>query len=419
MFGWEFPPHNSGGLGVACEGLVRALLSQGEEVIFVLPKKLEHTIQETKTFKIRFADQTPLGKKMLTMKTHAVNVALSPYLNPATYGESLKWLLARLQKNNKNLYYSSTLFGEVLRYGELARHIAETEQFDVIHAHDWLSFPAAIIAKQVSRKPLVVHVHATEFDRSGGKNITSSNVAEIEKEGLEQADAIVTVSALTKNNIAKHYNIIPEKITVVHNAIEYADIVKHGTLDEKLSALRASGKKIVLFLGRITIQKGPDYFIRTAAEVVKHYPNVVFVFAGSGDMEIQMIELAAKLGIANKMIFTGFLRGKDNSNAYKMADLYVLPSVSEPFGLTVLESLINGTPALISKTSGVSEVLSHALKVDFWDIKEMTNKIVAVLENPELCKELRANGFEEAKRFSWKNSAKKCMALYRTLTHKK
>jgi glycosyltransferase involved in cell wall biosynthesis len=420
MFGWEFPPHNSGGLGTACEGLVRGLLSKGVSVTFVLPKQLGHQEASTDSFKMLFADcakDPDLAKLNEKLSVIEVDSPLSPYITSKAYEELIEQERIRLKLQDENSYYSNSLFGEVLRYAVLARKIALTEEFDVIHAHDWLSFPAGMAAKQASGKPLIAHVHATEFDRSGGNNVYG-RVYDIERKGIEEADAVIAVSHFTKKKLVDHYSAEPEKVHVVHNAVEYQELMQQGTIDEKMAGLKATGNKIVLFVGRITLQKGPDYFLQAARKVIDRYKKVVFVVVGSGDMEIKMIETAAELDIADKVVFAGFLRGKDLARAYKMADLYILPSVSEPFGITPLESMSHETPVLVSKQSGVSEVITHALKVDFWDTDEMANKIVAVLQYPELYHTLRENGFEEIKRFSWKTAAGKCAELYEKMFKK-
>ncbi len=390
MFGWEFPPFNSGGLGVACEGLTKALASQGIKISFVLPKKIDC---RSSFCKIIFADET--------LKIKAVNFLLSPYITSKSY----KNLVGAIQKPG---IYSPGLVGEVMRYSKEAKKIALLEYFDIIHAHDWLSFPAGLEAKKVSGKPLVVHVHATEFDRSGGNNV-NQQIYEIEKEGLEKSEVVIAVSNFMKNKLIQYYGINPGKIRVVYNATEHKDPPR---LDEGLFGLKSAGKKIVLFVGRITLQKGPDYFLQAAKKVLEKNPDVFFIITGSGDMETQIIEESAKLDIADKVLFTGFLRGDALSKVYRMADLYVLSSVSDPFGITVLESLTYGTPVLISKQSGVSEALSHCLKVDFWDTNEMANKILTVLEYPELYQCLKENGSQEVKKFSWDDSAQKCIEVY-------
>ena len=308
-------------------------------------------------------------------------------------------------KKNKAAKYSSSLIEEVKRYAENAYEIAEGEDFEVIHAHDWLTYEAGIIAKEVSKKPLVVHVHATEWDRTGGNGVNSV-VYEIEKRGMEKADLIIAVSNFTKEKIVKYYGINSNKIVVVHNAVEkFADRSYDFPIKEN--------KKIVLFLGRITIQKGPDYFIYMSKIVSEHIKDVKFVVVGDGDMKRFMIDKAGEMGILDKYLFTGFLRGEDIQKAYQIADVYVMPSVSEPFGITPLESIANGTPSLISKQSGVSEVVGHALKTDFWDVEEMANKIICLLKYKELLSCLRENGLREVKKFNWDNVADKCIELYK------
>ena len=390
MLGWEFPPHNSGGLGVACEGLAKALLQSDVEVLFVLPRRIDAGESRVP---LVFAD---IGK--VTVKT--VDTALSPYMTSSAYNE----LRLKLPGN----IYGATLFEEVARYAIAIRDIAEREQFDVIHAHDWLSFLAGIEAKRVSKKPLVLHVHATGYDQSG-KNGVDSRVFAIEKLGFEAADAVVTVSGYTKSMVEGFYGVPQEKIHVVYNGVEAH---KHEGDRGDILKLKREGKKLVLFVGRLSLHKGPDYFLRAAQRTLEYYPDAYFVVSGGGEMEWQVIDLAAKLGIGDRVFFAGFVRGAELDRLYRAADLYVLPSVSEPFGIAPLEALINGTPVLVSKQSGVAEVLSHALKVDFWDTDEMANQIIAVLKNEPLSRQLTVYGKEEAYRLTWKRAAEKCRELY-------
>ncbi|RMF55440.1 glycosyltransferase family 1 protein [Candidatus Woesearchaeota archaeon] len=393
MLGWEFPPYNQGGLGVACEGLARSLAKKGIDVTFVLPIEIDDDSPQER-LKIIGADSKKLRLK-------AIDSSLYAYADPAEYE-----IIMRQRKGKKGLIYGKNLFQEVLRFAEKIKEIAKTEEFDVIHAHDWLTYKAGINAKELTNKPLVIHVHATEFDRTGGNGI-NQGVYEIEKEGMEKADKILTVSNYTKNMIIKYYAADPKKIEVVHNAVAFND-----SYFNKQQSPISKENQIVLFLGRITLQKGPDYFLYAAKRVLDVNPNVTFVMAGSGDMHGFIIEKAAQLGIADKFLFTGFLRGKDIDRAYSMADLYVMPSVSEPFGITPLEALRNNTPVIISKQSGVSEVLSHCLKVDFWDIDRMADQILAVLKYQQLKKCMVENGVAEVKTFSWDNSADKCIKAY-------
>ncbi len=390
MFGWEFPPHNSGGLGTACFGLTRALAARKIKVLFILPKNVAVS---SSFMSILFADEHKV--KFLEIET-----TLRPYVTSGGYIHERDKIISDI--------YGNTLMQEVRRYAFRAHEIAKKENFDIIHAHDWLSFLAGVEAKKVSGKPLILHMHATEFDRTGGQGM-NQDVYKIERDAMNYADGIIAVSSFTKQKIVERYGIPAEKIEVVHNGIDECDYVN---IPEKLLALKKVGQKIVLFAGRITIQKGPEYFILAAKRVLEHNQNVIFLVAGSGDMERQMMLEAATLGISNNVIFVGFLRGDDLNAVYKSADLFVMPSVSEPFGITPLESIIAGAPVLISKQSGVSEVLTHALKVDFWDTENMANKILSVLSHKSLKETLWANSREEVKKVTWDAASKKCIDYY-------
>jgi len=375
MFGWELPPFNSGGLGTACLGLARALVRNNTDITFVLPKRL-----------------------------------------PLAY-DFLKIVFADLPEFSSSAYsrYGKNLLEEVYCFSERAAALARREKFDLIHAHDWLTFGAGLAARDISRRPLLAHVHATEFDRTGGQRVNPAVYA-LEKEGMERADGIIAVSRRTKNLISEHYGIKPQKIRVIHNGIEEKDYPPRPPAKDLLQ-LKKLGEKIVLFVGRLTLQKGPDYFLRAAKLVLRLRPETIFVIAGAGDMEGQIINQAIALGIAERVLFAGFLRGEELNRLYELADVYVLPSVSEPFGITPLEALINGTPVLISKQSGVAEVLNHALKVDFWDVGEMANQIIAVLDYPALQDLLWTAGGEEVRKITWQAAAQKCVNLYEeTLT---
>jgi len=395
MFGWEFPPHNSGGLGTACYGLARSLSAGRVSVAFVLPKKLDGLSHDF--LRILFAN-------VRNIKFRGVKTLIHPYITSDLYDEYLR-------TTPEYELYGLNLFDEVRRYGLQARLIAHEEAFDVIHAHDWLSFRAGMEAKRISGKPLILHVHATEFDRTGGH--PNQYIYDEERRGLEAADCIIAVSQLTKNIVVDHYGIPAEKVVVVHNGIDASE--HHHPLPPALLHVRAAGKKIVLFVGRITIQKGPDYFIKTAKRVLEFDPNVLFVVSGSGDMERQIIRLAADLGLGDKVIFAGFVRGEELMQLYRAADLFVMPSVSEPFGLTALEALANGTPILVSKQSGVSEVLTHALKSDFWDIDDMADKILGVIGSKGLHDTLGELGARDVEHITWKSAAGKCTQIYREL----
>jgi len=386
MFGWEFPPLNSGGLGTACYGLTKSLSKKGVGITFVLP--------HAGNIKADF-----LKLISANVKIKKISSLLMPYLTSMTYNK------IKDSSKSPNIY-GSTLFEEVHRYTEEAANIARQEKFDIIHSHDWMTYGAGIKAKETTKKPLVIHVHATEFDRTGGHGV-NQYVYDLEKRGMLFADSIITVSNFTKNKIIQHYGINPDKITVVHNSIETA----HSSHDKELVDIKKHNR-VVLFLGRVTLQKGPDYFLYAAKKVLEHDQNVLFIVAGSGDMEAFIIEKAAELGIADKFLFAGFLVGEEVDKAYQMADLYVMPSVSEPFGLTALEAMRNNTPIIISKQSGVSEVVNHCLKVDFWDINEIANKILAALRYSVLHNALKENALYEIKKFSWDEPAKKCIEVY-------
>ena len=426
MLGWEFPPFISGGLGTACYGLTRAMSQAGTEVVFVLPRPVgpEHAshvkmagaggvcVKGSEVFQTQdFAN--------VTFRT--VPSVLQPYQDAESYeqmirehgsdmvsGEELMQLHEFFSECQSSGQYGRDLYQEVQRYARLATLIAREERFDVIHAHDWMTYPAGIAVSAMSGRPLVVHIHSTEFDRSGEH--VNQMVYDIERQGMHYASRVIAVSHLTRNIVTKRYSVPAEKVSVVYNAIERDGRHFNGT-----ARGISKDEKIVLFLGRITMQKGPEYFLAAAKKVLQVMDNVKFVMAGSGDMVRRTIEMAAEMGIGHKVLFTGFLRGEDVDKVFQMADLFVMPSVSEPFGLVPLEALRNDVPVIISKQSGVAEVLQHALKVDFWDINEMANKIVAVLRHPPLQITLREHGNFEVRKLSWADSAEQCRKIYESV----
>ena len=401
MFGWEFAPVYSGGLGVACAGLTKGLVNNGAKITFVIPKKVNNP-----DCHVNLVSAAEMMENVKTFKKININSPLTPYMTCQSYSKEYSSISSKKSKKGEysdNLY-GKNLFDEVHRYAETAKEIAEQEQFEVIHAHDWMTFKAGINAKKKSKKPLIVHVHATEFDRTGGNGV-NQQVYDIEREGMHHADKVITVSNFTKNMAVKHYGINPDKIEVVHNAIDLEDYyVESPKLSDK--------DKIVLFLGRITLQKGPDYFVQMAKKVSEAIPEAKFIVAGSGDMEMKMIMQAAEAGIGDKMLFAGFLRGDDIIKAYRMADVYVMPSVSEPFGLTPLEAIKNGTPTIISKQSGVSEILENTIKIDFWDIDKMSNMVAGILKYPLARQEMSEQGLREVRKINWDASARKVMDIY-------
>lgn len=396
MFGWEFPPYNSGGLGVACQGLARALAARNVELTFVLPRKIGVSDE---AFRFRFAD-------VPNMTIEEIDSLLVPYITSEKY----KMLVNGMEENGP---YGSTLFEEVRRYGVLAKGIAKSERPDIIHAHDWFSFRAGMESRKATGKPFIAHVHSTEVDRTTGNPY--KYIYDEEKRGIDGADRVITVSDFTKHVLIDKYGADAIKINIVHNGIDAGNYRVGRELPSGLTTLKKKGYKIVLFVGRITIMKGVDYLVKAAKRVLEYDPKVMFVIVGSGDMEGQVMQQAAGLGISNKVLFPGFIRGQELSDIYKSADLFVMPSVGEPFGLVSLESLLNGTPVLISKQSGVSEVLPNALKTDFWDVDDMADKILSVLKYKSLRNELSINGARDAASCNWENAAEKCENIYTKL----
>jgi len=307
--------------------------------------------------------------------------------------------------------YAGDLFGETQRYADLCRDLARGVEFDAIHAHDWPTFPAAAAVADETGKPLILHVHSTEFDRSG--EYIHQQIYEIERAGMHRADAVIAVSQLTANLLAQRYGVPQDKITVIYNGIENGPQLP-GDADTATVRVEKDDK-IVLYLGRVTHQKGPEYFVAAAKRVLEKMDNVKFVVAGSGDRIKQCIELAAREGIGHRVMFTGFLAEEEVHRIFKMADLYVMPSVSEPFGIATLEAVSHDVPVIASKQSGVCEVLEHVLKVDFWDTQEMANKIVAVLRHPPLARTLRSHATIELRKLTWDHAAEKTRTLYEQL----
>jgi glycosyltransferase involved in cell wall biosynthesis len=299
---------------------------------------------------------------------------------------------------------------EIFKYSLVAEVIARDNQFDVIHAHDWLTYPAGIAAKRISGKPLVIHVHATDFDRSGGS--VNPQVYAMEKEGMDAADKIITVSNLTRNIVIEKYNINPEKVVTVYNAVEPL------SSEEKIKLKKGVDEKIVTFLGRITMQKGPEYFVEAANMVLQKMNNVRFVMAGSGDMMNAMVKRAAELKITDRFHFTGFLKGDDVFDMFRMSDVFVMPSVSEPFGIVPLEAMQSNVPVIISYQSGVSEILKYAIKIDYWDTYAMADAIYGLINYPALHTMFRDHGKEEVANLQWKNSAKKVRDIYLEVVEK-
>lgn len=419
MFGWEFPPHISGGLGTACYGLTKGLSKIHDlEVIFVVPKA--YGDEDDSAIRIIGANEVSVSRKNITVEGFLkelqlvqVGVKLVPYLDPEEYKkkmlehESGHSVISETQNMGKLEFsgkYGPNLFQEIANYALVASVLGAENKFDLIHAHDWLTYPAGIAAKIVSGKPLVVHVHATDFDRSGGN--VNPDVFAIEKHGFQFADKIITVSNLTRKIVIENYGVDPNKVITVYNAVEPVAI------KENLISDRPFNEKIVTFLGRITMQKGPEYFIEVAHKVLQRMDNVRFVMAGSGDMMNKMIARAAKLKIMDKFHFTGFLSGDDVFRMFYMSDVYVMPSISEPFGISPLEAMQSNVPVIISHQSGVAEILNHAIKVDFWDINAMADAIYGILNYPALHQTFTKHGKIEVEGLKWENSAQKVKEVY-------
>ncbi len=422
MFGWEFPPHISGGLGTACYGLTKGLHSVGvNDIIFVVPKA--YGDEDTSKVSIIDAGEVVVSDRIIDYKTffqqmHFIEVgtSLMPYSSPEEYeklsveNRSANKYLIQSSFSGKLSFsggYGSSLFQEIANYAVIASIIAYKYAFDVIHAHDWLAYPAGIAAKLVSGKPLVVHVHATDFDRSGGN--VNPGVYEIEKAGMEAADRVIAVSNLTRSIIIEKYGINPDKVVTVHNAVE-------PIADRELQKLaRNIDDKIVTFLGRVTLQKGPEYFIEAAHLVLQKMSNVRFVMAGSGDLLNRMIVRVAKLKMGNRFHFTGFLKGDDVHHMFSISDVYVMPSISEPFGISPLEAMQSNVPVIISRQSGVAEILNHAIKIDFWDIHAMADAIYGFLNYDGLPLMFKKHAREEVDNLKWEYAASKVKDVYFSL----
>jgi glycogen synthase len=469
MFGWEFPPHISGGLGTACAGLTQALEKAEIEVLFTVPKL--HGGERADGMTFISASNIPIIQERIIGTHHDVShdagvpynrgaahgnilttvrgrqtrtevpSRLIPYTDPTgthswglenwnysfgnatdrnvgTHGLSKSHTPDQLENQfgspmrkpyNFSGTYGSNLLEEVARYAEAGAEISKQNTFDVIHSHDWMTYPAGIAAKRVSGRPLVVHVHATEIDRSGAHGV-NPEVFAIEKEGMHAADRVVTVSNWTRDIAVKYYHVNEKKIVVVHNGINGKRSKVSSSPPPPVSA------PIVTFLGRITYQKGPAYFVEAARKVHEKLPEAHFVIAGSGDQLPNMIERIAQLRLSEKFHFTGFLREEDVDRIWAMSNVYVMPSVSEPFGIAPLEAIQAGVPVIISKQAGVSEIMPHAIKVDFWNTDALAEAICNVLRFDSLANTLRKNGAEQIRNITWNEAARKLTTLYYELT---
>ncbi len=411
MLGWEFPPHILGGLGTASYGLTKGMsVQQDMEITFVIPKP--HGDEDTSFLRIIGANSVPVVWRDISYE-----YAMERTKNADEYfrfRNGIKYDFSRIGVNDIGCVefsgiYPNNLMEEIFNYEAVTSVLAHSLEFDIIHSHDWLTYPAGIFAKNISGKPLVIHVHATDYDRSRGQ--VNPEVYRIEKQGMDLADHIITVSDLTKRTVVEKYHISPNKVTTVHNAVmplEFVDELKQ----------HQGNDKIVTFLGRITMQKGPEYFVEVASKVLEKTKGVRFVMAGSGDMMDKMVRLVAQKGIADKFHFTGFLKGRAVYDMLAQSDVYMMPSVSEPFGISPLEAMQCGTPSIISKQSGCAEILHHAIKTDYWDIQSMADYIHAIVKYPAMYKALRQNGLDEIANIKWEYAGQKVRQIYDNLLKK-
>lgn len=425
MFGWEFPPHIAGGLGTACYGIVKGLAYNGVQTLFVMPSASGD--EDQSAARIISASDVPVESVGSTVdefldKVKFVRIGsnMIPYVDPEEFHEMVE-SERRLQSENLakcigtkfrfSGRYGSNLMEEVAHYAMVGGTIAmeHKDEFDIIHAHDWLTYLAGIAAKELTGKPLVVHVHATSFDR-GTEDQIDSRVYDIERRGMMAADKVIAVSDLTRNIVINKYGIDPEKVVTVHNAVDFSG-------RENVKVERGVRDKVVTFLGRITFQKGPEYFIEAAAKVLKRTDGVRFVMAGSGDMMNRCIRYVARLGISDRFHFTGFLRGAEVQKMFAMSDVYIMPSVSEPFGISPLEAMRSGVPAVISNQSGAAEVLKYAFKVDFWDVDAMADDIYALLKYPALADFAAREGYDEVNRLKWNIATAKLKNIYESVVN--
>lgn len=409
MLGWEFPPHILGGLGTASYGLTKGMsLQEDLDITFVIPKTYG---DEDKSFlKIIGACNVPVVWKDTNWE--AVLAQMGGQLSPDEFfryrDHGIRYDFRRIGTNHLGCItfsgrYPDNLLEEISNYEAVVSVLAHTENFDIIHSHDWLTYPAGIFAKNISGKPMVIHVHATDFDRSRGN--VNPDVYRIEKAGMDAADHIITVSNLTRQTVIEKYFQNPDKVTTVHNAVDpLPDVESFKKTPRK--------DKVVTFLGRITMQKGPEYFVEAARRVLQKTSDVRFVMAGSGDMMNQMIHLVAKSGIADRFHFTGFLKGKQVHEMLAQSDVYMMPSVSEPFGISPLEAMQVGAPSIISKQSGCAEILKNAIKTDYWDIDAMADAIYAIAKYPAMYRTLHDEGIKEVAEIKWEYAGRKVRDIY-------
>lgn len=421
MFGWEFPPHILGGLGTASYGITKGLSAQPDvHITFCLPKPWG---DEDKSFmNIIGLSETPIVWR--DVDYDFVKQRLGNRMTPEQYYQLRDHIYAdfsyRLTDDLGCIEFSGkypdNLQDEINNYSIVAGVIARQQEYDIIHAHDWLTYPAGIHAKNVSGKPLVIHVHATDFDRSRGH--VNPTVYGIEKDGMDHADCIMCVSELTRQTVINHYHQDPAKCITMHNAVYPLSQDILDMVEEKRKDHQQRKEKIVTFLGRITMQKGPEYFVEAASLVLQRTHNIRFCMAGSGDMMNDMINLVASRGIADRFHFPGFMRGKQVYEAFADSDVYVMPSVSEPFGISPLEAMQCGVPSIISKQSGCAEILDKCIKTDYWDINAMADAMYSLCTNESLHEYLKVEGKNEVAQITWEKVGKRIYNVYNQLIHK-
>jgi len=392
MFGWELPPYNTGGLGVACYGLARGLSHQGVGVSFALPRQLP----------INVDFMNILSHDLHGVDVTAINSPMYTYMDAVDYCNSTATM-----REERLRIYGKSLYDEAVRFGQMAAAWSEAQPHEVIHSHDWMTYPAGMSAKKVSGKPWVAHVHATEYDRTGGR--VNSQIAEMEYVGLNKADKVIAVSNYTKDMVHQYYSVPKEKIVVVHNGV---DMEEFSPVDFRRIF---PDDKVVLYVGRLTMQKGVEYLLKAAKKVLEEKPNTIFVIAGNGDLEYKLMMDAAYMGIGHRVVFPGFLSGEKLRACYQMADVFVMPSVSEPYGIVALEAIANGTPAIISKQSGVSETMNNVMKVDFWDTEKMAKMMLTVLDYPQMASEMARLAKREAATMTWDKAAGQVLQVYQDL----
>ncbi|MEX0744377.1 MAG: glycosyltransferase [Phycisphaeraceae bacterium] len=453
MLGWEFPPHITGGLGTACYGLTKAMHRLPVAITFLLPRPVQadpasivRVVPTRSDVGSSSRAKRPADTSSVTpgpansaanfehVQFHHLRVGLTATGGlPGAYGQRGPALAhtrvppraragaqptaseqrpadataSTAADQADRIDRDTDMLAACHRYAHLCLQVARQETFDVIHAHDWMTFPAAMAVAAETGKPMVAHVHSTEFDRAG--EAIDYRIFDVERRGVHAAVRVVAVSHLTRSILMSRYDLEPKQIEVVYNGIDHADV--RGPEDTKAAAIR-SNDRIVLFLGRITMQKGPEYFVAAAKKVLEHDANVKFIIAGAGDRVPEVIRLAAREGLAHKVLFTGFLDQADVERVFRMASVYVMPSVSEPFGIAALEAIRHDVPVIVSRSAGVSEVIQHALKVDFWDVNDIADKILAVLRHPSLVDTLRHNAEIEVRKLTWTDAARHVYRVY-------